>query len=265
MKRPDHAIDMAQNLPPPPPAPPEKKKGPGRGNWRRPKDPVRMVTETVFVSLTASNEAGGGLTTKRSRLPTGQQLAAEKARRERVARTLAKGLASARAAARRKMGARERDAGGVLGRAARRCAEREKSRPDACWDSEEEALTGQGGSRAGAAKMGLCMGGFRQAEAEHLDYGEEAAAIALGLRRLKRRLEKDTEEDVVPTLPSKRKKSSAAAAAAGGGGGGKHKDMAEYVLNADTDDTAGEPAPPKRSRRYLSRTGRPGDWELMTP
>jgi hypothetical protein len=244
---------------PPTPAPPEKKKGPGRGNWRRPKDPVRMVTETVFVSLTASNEAGGGLTTKRSRLPTGQQLAAEKARRERVARTLEKGLASARATARRKMNARERDAGGVLGRAARRCAERERGHrlADACWDSEEEALTGQGGSRAGAAKMGLCMGGFRQAEAEHPDYGEEAAAIALGLRRLKRQLEKDTEEGVVPALPPKRKKSSA-------GGGGKGKDAGDYGLNADTDDTAGEPAP-KRSRRYLSRTGRPGDWELMTP
>lgn len=231
-----------------------------------------MVTETVFVSLTASNEAGGGLTTKRSRLPTGQQLAAEKARRDRVARTLAKGLASARAAARRKMGARERDAGGVLGRAARRCAEREKrsataTAADACWDSEEEALTGQGGSRAGAAKMGLCMGGFRQAEGELPDYGEEAAAIALGLRRLKRRLEKDTEDGVLPTAPAKRKKSTAgsAAAAAAAGGGAKAKDAGEYPPNVDTDDTVGEPAPAKRSRRYLSRTGRPGDWELMTP
>jgi hypothetical protein len=221
-----------------------------------------MVTETVFVSLTASNEAGGGLTTKRSRLPTGQQLAAEKARRERVVRTLAKGLTSARAAARRKMRARERDAGGVLGRAARRCVDRDvRQQPpqpvDACWDSEEEALTAQGGSRAAAAAMGFFMGGFRQAEAEHPDYGEEAAAIALGMRRLRRRFEKDTEESVVPALPPKRKKTAST-------GGGKHKEMGEYVLNTvDTDDTA-EP-PPKRSRRYLSRTGKPGDWELMTP
>jgi Ino eighty subunit 1 len=150
----------------------------GRGKYPRNKDSPANLRPKGNVDYASLNGDGpSGPTTKRSRPPTSHQLALERFRKERVIYKLDRGLREAREAAER-----ERIRQSAVVRAAKRIANLKDG-----YDSEEEAhMTAAG--RVGAAKQGVTMGGFEQNPSEEMDYGEEPAAVAIAIKRLRRRL-----------------------------------------------------------------------------
>jgi Ino eighty subunit 1 len=139
-----------------------------------------------------NGDSHSGPTTKRSRPPTSHQIALDQFRKDKVNYILDRGLRDTRSQA-----ARKRKRASTVTRATKRCKTLKSG-----YDSEEEAhMTAAG--RIGAAKMGVSMGGFRQITAEANDYGEEMAAIAQGLRRLRRRLGRLEDGDAPPRIKSK--------------------------------------------------------------
>jgi Ino eighty subunit 1 len=167
------------------PAPPPK--GPGRGNWRRnrdnadgsaprsqPKGPNQYLMSTGAVYLDFNPDS---VSSKRSRPPTSHQLAMERYRKERVNHILDRGYRQELTKNKRR---RERE-----GNSARAWKRARVTQPG--WDSEEEAAD-TGAGRIAAARSGLRIGGFKLADWERSDYGEEVSAVAQAFRRLKRRM-----------------------------------------------------------------------------
>jgi Ino eighty subunit 1 len=165
----------------------------GRGKYPRNKDSHASLRPKGGVDYAALNgDSHSGPTTKRSRPPTSHQIALDQFRKDKVNYILDRGLRDTRSQA-----ARKRKRASTVTRATKRCKTLKSG-----YDSEEEAhMTAAG--RIGAAKMGVSMGGFRQITAEANDYGEEMAAIAQGLRRLRRRLGRLEDGDAPPRIKSK--------------------------------------------------------------
>ncbi|KAF1984611.1 hypothetical protein K402DRAFT_395630 [Aulographum hederae CBS 113979] len=191
----------------PPTAPPPVPKGPGRGNWRRNRDPnatsaPRSVNRsaadsTGSPSLQATGAAlsngphgfylplnGSDPTHKRSRPLTAHQLAVEKYRKERVDFILDRRVRTEHKAAKRR---RQRD--GIIARAWKRA----RTMPDG-YDSEEELMVmlarRENGMASRYGEPGPGFVGITPVNWEREDVGEETFALAQSLRRASRRLER---------------------------------------------------------------------------
>jgi hypothetical protein len=163
-------------------------KGSGRGNWRRKdvdspgnykssmRDSEGVLGTSVFTAYNADTPTMSS-SGKRVRAPTSTQRTAESNRKAQVNAILSEGLGRVRRTSDRKR-ARNSMATRMLVRV------RDIS-PE--YDSEDEAQkTGHG--RIGAARVGVSMGGFKQAESEINEYGAEAWTMAKTLAKLRRRL-----------------------------------------------------------------------------
>ncbi|QDS72833.1 hypothetical protein FKW77_006915 [Venturia effusa] len=205
---------------------PAPSKGPGRGNWghRRKEKEAQAQQQSSTPVVTSSGRtsirpqhhiseepefAGGSsissrphgfyiplngqlVEPKRHRPLTSHQLAVEKYRRERVEFSLDQGLRKQHAVAKRK-----RTKESSMMRTWNRCA----NLPDN-YDSEEErmaVLNGAEGLNGGMSQQGregvaadalLMMAGLRNTPWEQNDYGEEAAYLASGMRKLRRRTDR---------------------------------------------------------------------------
>ena len=198
---------------------PTPRKGPGRGNWRRNRTTINDSGEllanprsnpkgghelnsmtTVFVPVNGADSVGAAApTSKRSRPLTSHQIALEKFRKDRVNHILDRGLRKDRERADRK---RKKEGSGA------RAWKRIRNLPDR-YDSEEEAST-TGAGRVGAAHIGgVGITGFRQNEWEDMDYGAEAAMMAVAFRRMRRRLERHEDGDAAVNMARNRMKARA--------------------------------------------------------
>lgn len=200
---------------PVPAASPAPTKGPGRGNWghRRKENQGGGSSAAANRSLAraqqhASEEPdstsfansrphgfylplnGAVVEPKRSRPLTSHQLAVERYRKERVDFILDRGIRKTHAESKRK-----RVKEGAMLRTWRRCT----ALPNG-FDSEEEDLNSDSvPAREGvAARALLMMASLRPSPWEQSDWGEEAGALASGMRRVRRRTERwETGEPVV--------------------------------------------------------------------
>jgi Ino eighty subunit 1 len=190
-------------------------KGPGRGNWghRRKENHGGAGSSAAVRSLAraqqhASEEPdsssfagsrphgfylplnGAVVEPKRSRPLTSHQLAVERYRKERVDFILDRGIRKSHTESKKK-----RVKEGALLRTWRRC----NALPNG-FDSEEEDLNSDSvPAREGvAARALLMMASLRPSPWEQSDWGEEAGALASGMRRVRRRTERwETGEPVV--------------------------------------------------------------------